>query len=284
VSFKTFNEYVNQYSKDFNSYTGKVGIASNESSNFQHFKHLKSHFDLNENTSEIPVIMFEGFAFESESINESFTYNANNCPDLEAVRSDFSKSDFITNEVTVLSEVKKLRFPVTAYYGDDHKDFKTIGQLKKSEHVYDKFREKIVPKTRFRTLSFKGEPISIVEYVNKLPLDVNLKRFKHLNQVSNISKSLYEKYKLDFYNIEILESINGVLYVNGVNKKLDLNPHQSFKVYEAAFEDFYSTCIPNWVKRKMIKEDVSKYYQTKLYDTMLIKTENTMDYSKMLNI
>lgn len=284
MGFKTFDQYINQYSKDFSNYSNKVGIATSESSDFPYFNYLKSHFELNESSNDIPIIVSEGFAFESESINESLTYNINSCPNIEDIRLDFANENFITKEQRSFDSIKKLKFPVTAYHKNGSTDFKTIGKLRASNEIYHSFREKVIPKTKFKVLSFKGDPISIVETINKFPLDVNIKRFKYLKEVSEISKKLYDKYKLDFYNVEVLESIKGGLYLNGVNKKLDLNPHQSFKVYEAAYEDFYSSRLPNWVKKKMIKESVSKYYQTKLYDSMLIKTDNTMDYSSMVKV
>lgn len=282
MSFKTFNEYINQFSSEFSNYSNRVGLATSESLNFPYFNYLKSHFDVNEMDSNYPIIIGEGFAFESSVINESFTYNLNTCPDFDQVSVDFKEKSFIPSEARSFNEVKKLKFPVTAYHKDGKEDFKTIGKLRGSDNIYNRFVEKIVPKTKFKVLSFKGNPISIIETVNKFPLDVDIKRFKYLNEVSKISNDLHSKYKIDFYNIEILESTKGGLYLNGVNKKMDLNPHQSFKVYEAAYEDFYNTRLPNWVKKKMIDESVSNYYKQKSYDSMLIRTDNTMDYSKLV--
>lgn len=282
MNFKNFDQYVSQYSNDFSSFSNKVSLATSESLDFPYFNYLNSSYDLNESDLGTPIIISEGFAFTSENLNESFTYNLNASPMFETVVSDLSNMDFIPKECRNIRDIKKLKFPVTAYHKNGHDDFKTVGKLRSSEGIYNRFREKIVPKTKFKVLSFKGDPISIVETINKFPLDVNIKRFKYLNKVNEISKVLYEKYKLDFYNIELLESMKGGLYLNGVNRKLDINPHQAYKVYEAAYEDFYSAKLPNWVKKKMISESVSKYYQTKLYDSMLIKTEHTLDYSKLV--
>lgn len=284
VKFKNFDQYTSQYSNDATSFLNKVGIATSESIDFPYFEYLKSHFDLNESASDIPIIVSSDFAFESQAIYESnrFTYNLNEAPSIDTIYEDFSGAQFIPKLAKSIPDAKKLKFPVVAYGKKGESEFKTIGKLRSSEGIYSKFREKIVPKTKFNVLSFKGKPISIVERVNKFPLDVNLKRFKHLSRVNEISKKLFEKYDLDFYNIEILESVKGGLYINGMNKKLELNPHQAYVVYENAYEDFYNSRIPNWVKNKIITEHVSKYYKNKAYDAMLLKTSHTMDYSKYL--
>lgn len=282
MKFKNFDQYINQHSNNFSSFSKKVILATSESLDFPYFEYLNSSYDLNESDSRCPIIVSDDFVFKSDIVNESSMYNLNACPIYESIISELPNSDFIPRECKDIRDIKKLRFPVTAYHKNGSMDFKTLGKLKSSEIIYDKFREKIIPKTKFKVLSFKGEPISIVETINKLPLDVNLKRFKYLNKINDISKSLFEKYNIDLCNIEIFESIKGDLYLNNINKKLDLNPHQAYKVYESVYEDFYSAKLPNWVKKKMINESISKYYQTKLYDSMLIKTEHTMDYSKLV--
>jgi hypothetical protein len=237
---------------------------------------------LQENYKNIPIIVSDDFTNESIALNESdeFTYNLNELPSLTRVLDDFKNESFTTNQEFDIKNIKKLKFPITAYHKNGSTDFKTIGMLKKSEGIYERFREKIIPKTKFKVLSFKGEPISVVETINNFPLDVDMKRFMLLNEVKRISKSLHEKYDLDFYNIELLESSNGKLYINNVNRKLDLNPHQAFVVYEAAYNDYYTSSIPNWVKDKMLNESVIKYYKQKYLDSQLIKSNHTFNYAK----
>jgi len=282
VNFKNFDQYTRQYSNDVASFINRVAIATNETIEFPYFDYIKNKFDLKENHKNIPIIVSDDFTSESTAIYESgeFTYNLNEMPSIEEVFDDFKNEKFITNQKYNIKDTKQLKFPITAYSKNSETEFKTIGKLRASEGVYERFREKIVPKTKFNVLSFKGEPISIVEKINKFPLDVDMRRFALMTEVKNIARTLHKKYDLDFYNIEIYESIQGGLYVNGVNRKLDLNPHQALTVYEYAYNDYYSTKIPNWVKNKMIEESVSKYYKQKHYDSMLVKSKHTMNYSK----
>lgn len=285
MKFKNFNQYSRQYSNDVTSFTNRVAIATNEEIDFPYFDYIKNKFDLKENYKNIPIIVSDDFSNESVALYESeeFTYNLNELPSMKQVFEDFKTSSFTTNQTYNIKEVKSLKFPITAYSKRGETEFKTIGKLRSSEDIYNRFREKIVPKTKFTVLSFKGDPISIVETINNFPLDVDLRRFTFLSEVSKISKALHEKYDLDFYNIELLESIKGGLYINGVNRKLDLNPHQAIKVYEAAYSDYYSTRVPNWVKEQMINESVSSYYKQKYLDSQLVKSKHTFKYDKYIN-
>jgi hypothetical protein len=279
VRIKTFNEYSDQYSNDISTFVNKIAIATNEGLDFPFFNYVSNKFELNETLGWMPIIMSEGFTFDTTTVNESyFTYNMSKTPDIEEVYEHFSNAVFVPKLTREFSRLKKMKFPVTAYSKNGSQDFKTLNKLRASEGIYEKFRENPVPKTKFKVLSFKGEPVSIVETINKMPLDVDLKRFSYLKEVKEISKSLYEKYDLDFYNVELIESTKGGLFINGVNKNLNMNPHQSLKVYETVYEDYYETRIPNWVKDRMLNEGVSKYYTNKAYDSMLIRSNHTMDY------
>lgn len=284
MNLKNFNQYTKQYSTDVKSFINRVAIATNEDIDFPYFDYIKNSYDLKENHKNIPIIVSDSFVSESSAIYESneFTYNLNELPSMDRVFEDFKDESFITNQTYNIKDIKKLKFPVTAYHKNGSDEFKTIGKLRSSEGVYERFREKIIPTTKFKVLSFKGDPISIVETINKFPLDVDIKRFTLLNEIKKITKALHEKYDLDFYNVEILESAKRGLYLNNVNKKLDLNPHQAFVVYESAYNDYYSSRVPNWVKEQMINESVGKYYKQKAYDSMLIKSRHTLDYSKYL--
>lgn len=284
MKIKGFDQYTKQYSGDITTFINKVTIATSENIEFPYFNYVKSSFDLKESYGNSPIIISSDFAFESSAIYESnnFTYNLNEVPLLDSVFNDFKGESFIPAEVNDIKNIKNLKFPIKAYNKNGEHDFKTIGKLRASEGNYNKFRENATPRTRFTVLSFKDNPISIIETVNNFPLDVDINRFSYINEIKNISKLLFEKYNLDFYNIEILESEKGSLYLNGVNKKLALNPHQSFKVYEAAYLDYYETRIPNWVKKSMLEESVKPYYKNKAYDSMLIKSNHTLNYSKYL--
>lgn len=281
MRYKNFNQYISQYSNNEKDYLNKVGIASSSSENYSYYANINNQFDLKESDVNIPIIMSSDYSNDSNSIYESdmFKYNRNTSPDTDSVFEDFSGCEFIPKTVNSIPDTKKLKFPIKAVGPNSSQVFKTIGKLRSSEGIYSKFTEKITPKTRYTALSFKGKPISVVETVNKFPMDVDINRFKHLSKIRKISEMICEKYDLDVYNIELIESVKGSIYVNGVNTNLSLNPHQAYLVYESVYQDHYDTKIPNWVRRKIIEENVSGYYKQKSYDSMLVKTNNTMDYN-----
>lgn len=280
MKFKNFDKFSEQYSKDARTFINKVMFATNEDLDFPYFEYVKS-FQLEEKYTPLPIIMSDDYASESIAIYESnFAYNMGQTPAFEQVLEDFNGADFIPKYTDDIKTIKKLKFPVTASNKKGSDDYATVGKLKASEKIYERFREKVQPRTKFTALSFKGKPISIVETINRYPSDVDLNRFSYMNEVKDLVKQIYEKYNLDVFNLEILESVKGGLFVCGVNRKLKVNPHQAMKLYDSAYSDFYEARLPNWVKSEMIKECVGKYYEKKMYDSMLIKSKHTMDYSK----
>jgi hypothetical protein len=284
VKFKNFNQYSDQYSSDVNTFINKVGIATNEDIDFPYFNYIKNQYDLKETYDNFPIIIADDYMYESSSLNESkFTYNLNKTPSFDKVLEDFNGSKFIPSYTNDIKNVKKLKFPITAINDEGEISYSTVGKLRASEGIYERFTEKIVPKTKFTILSFKGKPISAIETINRFPLDVDLSRFEFIKEVKDISKQLHDKYNLDFYNVELIESVKGGLYINNVNRKLNLNPHQAITVYEAAYGDYYSARVPKWVKEQMINESVSKYYKQKHFDSMLIKSNHTLNYKKYIN-
>ena len=132
-------------------------------------------------------------------------------------------------------------------------------------------------------MAFKGKPISIVENINRLPLDVDMNRFKMLDQVNEITSKIDESYSLDIYNIELLESTKGKLYIKSIDRDINLNPRESVFLYERAYLEYHNRPIPNWVSRQIVKEHLNPYYKSKSYDSMMVKSKHTLDYSKYLD-
>jgi hypothetical protein len=285
VNFKSFNDYVKQYSNDIKTFSNRVAIATNENVDFPYFNVIRSEYDVS-NNYDIPIIISESFNPESIAINEShnFLYNKHITPKLESIYEDFAGHSFIPKEVSDIKNIKKLKFPILASSKDKSDEYKTIGKLKASESIYNKFRENPIPKTKFTILSFKNSPISIIETINKYPLDVDISKFKHLKEISDIVNKVYEKYNnLDFYNIDIIESTDGGFYINGINRKMNLNPHQAKSVYKCAYEDHYQSRLPKWAEEEIFNESVIPYYRKKALDSHLITSNNSIDYSKIID-
>lgn len=284
MKFIKFDDYIRESSNDIKTFIKKVAIATNEGFDFPYFNVVKSDIDIMENF-DMPIIMTEGFKGKSYKIFESdvFTYNRNNVPKFNKIIKDLSESAYSPKTTNDITKVKKLKFPIKATSNGEVFEFKTIGKLKSSERIYDEFTESPVAKTRYTILTFKGKPISITETINKFKLDVDMKRFKFINEANDISKLIDDSYNnLDFYNIEVVESMSSQMLLTGVNRNIDLNPLQAAQVYEAAYKDYYQSRLPNWVKKEMFNESTLPYYQTMALDIKLIKSNNSINYYNYL--
>lgn len=282
MKFRSFNEYLDDKSGNIETYMQKVGIATNNDV-FPIFKKITSSDDIEELSEEIAVILSDDYLYENSSINEHMSVFNNKKLDLSDIRKQIGEFRHIPKKVTNIQEVKKLKFPIIASNKFGEYSYKTIGKLKASESIYSSFKESIVPKTRFNILAHKNKAISIVERINKMPLDVDVSKFSMLDQINDIANKIYETYSLDFYNIEVLESSKGTLYINSIDRNIKTNPRESVLLYENAYLEYNKRPLPNWVKNQMIKEYVIPYYEKKKYDSMLIKSKHTIDYSKYLN-
>ena len=279
---KTFDEYSNKYSSDFSNFSNKINIAINDGFDYPYFNKITNIFDLKESSPDLPIIMTDFFYEKTEAINESnkYMYNSIDIPPKSNLFESISDSNFCPKLVNNIREVKSLKFPIVARGGGFKDEYKTIGKLKSANKLYSQFIERPVPKSKFKVLSFKDSPISIVEWINKFPLDVDINSFNYIKECEEICKILNSKFNLDFYNVEIIESLDGKIYLKSIDKKLDLNPHQAKILYETAYEDFYKTRLPNWVKDKILEDSVIPYYKKKYLDSNLISSKNCMDYSK----
>jgi hypothetical protein len=281
---KNFDQYSSQFSADPLNFLNRVAIATDESFNHSYFHTIKNKFDLLDSPIDVPVIITDSFNESTQIINESLSrkYNSSVLPNREELFDLFKSSSYVPNETNDIKKIKSLKFPITAAGRDYRDDYKSITQLKNSERLYSRFTEKPAARTRFKILGFKNEPISIVEWINKFPLDVELNGFQYMNEAQDLCKRIYEKFKSDVYNIEVIESIDGKIYIESIDRKLDLNPHQAKLLYESIYEDFYRTRLPNWVKNKINEEYSKSYYKRKVYDTELIKSKHCINYSKYL--
>lgn len=281
---KSFDKYSIRHSKDPDIFLNQVNIAISENFSHPYFNVISSKYDLGEAIDDMPTILTDSFAYDYQAINESrtFTYNSANSPVENDVFEHYSGIGYSPKRVHSIKDVKKLNFPIKATNKTGSDEYKTIGKLKNCNSVYQHFTERPVPKTAFKILSFKGEPVSIVEWINRFPLDVDLDSFKYLEESKKISREAYNKFGIDLCNISILESNKGKIYVKSVDKIFNLNPHQAKIVYESIYEDYYQSRIPNFVKNKLLKEHVKPYYKKKYYDSRLIRSNHAIDYSKHL--
>lgn len=285
MKFKEFDQYIKHKSKDINTFINKVSIATNEELICPYFNRITEKDILIELSNEFPVIISKDFGNKFSTLNESFNhaYNSNMLAENVDIFKNLGDQKFTPKSVNDIKKIKSINFPIIASNGKLISEFKTLGKLKASEKIYNKFTEQIVPRTKFKVLSFKNKPLSIIESINKFPLDVEMNGFKYINEVNSIIKKVHEVYNLDFYNVEILESNKGNIYINSIDQNINPNPHQAVSVYEEAYKDYYQTNLPSWVKNKMIAEHSVPYYNKKKYDSMLIKSSYTMNYSKKGN-
>lgn len=282
MRFHNFEDYSKKFSDYKVSFLKKIGLASNSKPDHEYFEHIGNNFELSE--SDIPVIISDDFSFNSQNISESHhrnSYNLGNSPDPEDFFSKFKEESWTPNAVDDIRNVKFLKFPIIATRGSEADSYKTLGKLRSAEKRYKKFIEKPQPKTRFKIIAFRENPICAEEKINQMPFDIDLREFKHLDAISKIAKSIYENYKLDVYNIELIESIEGKLYLTDLNKRLNLNPHQAYSVYNNVYQDYYNSKLPAWVKNRIMDEDLSSYYKKKYFDSKLIRSNYAMDYSKL---
>jgi hypothetical protein len=284
VKLKNFDSYSRAYSKDPKRFAQRVAIASPTAKGLEMFRVVKTANEAFNLEEDLPIIPWNNFSFSSSTINENFhnvIYNREELPDTRKLRSDFRTTEFIPSSIKDRSLVKKMKFPITGINKNGETDFKTYGKFKKSEDRFDEFQEKIVPLSRFEILAVGGRPLHAQKRVNKIPFDVDLSRFKYLDESLKICKKINEKYRPDFYLISLLES-GGKVYLESVSRDCPLTPSQGLRMYEAAYENHYNSKIPNWFKKEMFDSHVKPYYKKRYYDSLLLKPTGIIDLEKYL--
>lgn len=284
MKIQTFNDYERRYSKDYSTFSKQVAIASLTKKEHPFFSIVNNKKDIHERYQGYPVILDEGFCIGVQALYESSVgaYNSNRAPDLIEISRKLSDNPYLPKISNSIKDIRKgFRFPIIAKSDTKSDSYKTIGKLRSAGINYSTFIENPEAKTRFKILVFKGDPISIVEWINKFPIDVNLNSFEYLKESIQISNLIWENFNLDLCNIEIIESIKGDILMKSVDTNMNLNPLQEKLVYERIYEDYYESKLPNWFKHKIFEDHVLPYYKRRANDVKLIKSKHSMDYSKI---
>lgn len=282
MKLKKFTEYSKFYSKDPRNFEKMVTFASPKENCLSIFENIKSPFDFKSARVENPIILWNGFSFDSSQINESLHFfNKKQLPNAKEIVSRLRDSEFLPKSTKERSKVKGLKFPIVCSTGEEQEEFKTYGKFKKSEKYFTDFREKVIPRTKFDILAFKDSPIHIEEKINGLGFDVNPKEFEFYQESESIIKRINEMCSPDFYQIRLLES-DGKIYFDSITTSSDLSPSQSLKMYETAYESAYSTKLPHWFKQNLFESHITPYYRKRAYDSMLIKPKHSIDFKKFL--
>jgi hypothetical protein len=272
------------YSRDPQRFTQRVAIASPSAEGLEMFKVLKNANEAFNLDEDLPIIPWNNFSFSSDQLNENFhnvIYNRNELPSQSKLSSEFKGETFVPKSISDRSLVKKMKFPITGINRTGSTDFKTYGKFKKSEDHFDEFREKLIPKSRYEILVSGEEPIHVHKTINKIPFDVDLIKFKYLDEATSICKKINERYSPDFYVISLLEAGDQV-YLESVSRDVRLTPAQGIKMYEAAYEKHYDSKIPNWFRQSLFENHVRPYYKKRYYDYLLLKPKGVIEFEKYL--
>lgn len=266
AKLKRFGEYMVSFSKDPESFARKVAILENE----QCSDVFESILEVTQTSS--PIIVWK----EGAKLNESKTHKR--LPSRDDLLLGFNGEDFAPRSTNDRNKVKELNFPIVGISEGSRDSLKTIGKFKKSESKYAHFLEEVRPSSKFEAIVFKDEPIHIQENVNWVGFDVDQDRFKHVDSVGAIAKSVFEKYQPGFYKMGLLES-NGKIYLDSVDNSSSLSPSQRASMYVKAYESFYDRKLPGWFKKKIFEDQVAPYYAKRYYDEMLLRPK----YAKSLD-
>jgi hypothetical protein len=285
MKLKNFKNYSIYYSKDPKNFEKRVALASPIAKDLEMFKVVNTPDEVFQVSKDIPVITWNDFKFSDNKIDESFcstVYNQKSLPTRSELNSEFKDTQFIPNSVTDRSTIKKMKFPIIAKSDDSDEEFKTYGKFKKSEKSFNSFHEKLIPTSRFEILVSGDSPIHVQKKINQTPFDIDIDQWKHLGEASEICKKINSKWLPEYYTLSLTES-NGKLYLESIGRSSTLTPAQGVKLYESAYEDYYSAKLPSWIKKKMFTDHVKPYYKQKYYDSLLLKPSGVIDYSKYID-
>ncbi len=282
MKLKNFNDYSTSYSKDPKTFEKRVAFACSENTGIDLFDIIERPEDARLSEIEIPVIIWNNFNKNTISESTSFIFKSSTFPKDDEFLNSFSEEAFIPKFTKERKGVADLKFPIIGKSGDTSQEFKTYGKFKKSEKQFDLFKEKITPVNRFEIICFGENPIHVQEKINGIGFDTDLPKFKYENQLVDIIKKINLKYPNDFYQVDLLEA-NNKLYLEKITNSSKLSPSQSVKLYETAYENFYSTKLPKWFKNNLFEKYVSPYYKSNAYHAMLIKPKHSIDFKKYIN-
>ena len=280
MKLKNFNDYSILYSTDPKTFEKRVAFACSEDHGLDVFSLIKNQDSPFNESGDVPVIVWGDF--NSRVISESFIFNKSNLPKNLETCDLFGEEEFIPKFTKERKGVANLKFPIIGKSDRGSEEFKTYGKFKKSEKKFDLFKEKIVPVNRFEILCFREKPIHIQEKINGYGFDTNVSRFKYTNAVNSIIERINLKCPNDFYQVNLLEQ-NNKLYLEEITRSSKLSPSQSVKLYETAYENFYSSKLPKWFKNNLFEKYVSPYYKSNVYHAMLIKPKHSIDFKKYID-
>lgn len=280
MPLKKFNDYLIERSTDPKQFEKKVAFAS---SNIKCdlFEVLSEESQILNGFTNIPIVIWGKFNFTPKLVNENrySIYNIGDIPDLESVYSAFESRGFVPRSMTDRSEVSKLKFPILGLGEKKPGHFATYNKYKKSEGQYKKFRESPVVDARFNAIIFKKKPIHIQENVSTIGFDVDLNRFKYMDQIKEVVDAISERHVIDIYQLDFIKS-GGKIYLSGINRNGTLSPSQKVKIYEEVYENHYSSRLPVWFKKRLFENNVKDFYRKSYYDSLLLKPKYSIDFKK----
>lgn len=285
MKLKTFNAYSDYYSKNPKNFEEKIAFASSGESGLSIFKKISTVDEALQIGGDIPLIQWNGFSFSENTANENFcsvVYNQSRIPTPSELSSKFKEEEFIPKEITDRSLVKKMKFPIIARSANGFDEFKTYGKFKKSEIPYRGFQEKLIPTSRFEVLVSGSTPIHLQKKINRLPFDMDLNRWSRLGEAKSIFEKIKNEWSPEYYIAKISEA-NGRLYLDSITRSGDLTPAQGVSLYVKAYEDHYSSLLPNWFRKKLFEDHIKPYYKKRYYDSLLLKPKGVIDYKKYLD-
>jgi hypothetical protein len=244
---KMFSEFYTHTKGSEKELFNKIQVIGESSSYVTPFKRI----DTLEESNGTPILMLSSIKLLNESnVNDHIFYNNSNFNKKTNPFTKFIKESFIPKSTTVRKNVKRLKFPIVASLNGKETIYETYHRFKKSESNYTKFREKIIPKTKYDILFLNNKPVSVCENINdKL---ISKKIDSSFNKsLTHVSKKILEKYKLDTFYIRLNEDARGKLYLNKLNSIQKLNENQSNLLYIALYENYYKHSLPQWFKNKL---------------------------------
>tara|TARA_B100000963_G_C22632643_1_gene675795 strand:- start:3744 stop:4511 length:768 start_codon:yes stop_codon:yes gene_type:complete len=244
-SFNEYEKYINGEEKDI---VNKVYILINDEANYKSpFSKIES---LNE-ASNMPVLICNDFRITR--LNESNNYTVYNSFNFRKGYNHLNKyvgESFIPKVVKNRNNVKRLKFPIIATGKNGSNTYNSLYKFKKSENSYDKFQEKINPKTRYKILMFNNDLVSVHENINNQNFEVVPSK-KLSRAIKHINNKVSEGHKFDAYCLTIYESDLGKYYLKSINKCNSLDEKQSYQLYIKIYEHHYGYNIPTWFKNKV---------------------------------
>jgi hypothetical protein len=284
MKLKKFGEYSKYYQKDPKNFEKRLIFADPALHELAAFRVVNTIDEVLEVSDNTPVITWNNFNF-SGKVEESFSsivYGQNKIPTSHDLEDAFAEEPFIQKTISDRRGVKGLSFPIIAKNDQESEEFKTYGKFKKSEKEFDKFQEKPIVVSRFEVLVANGEPIHAQKKINKFPFDIDLARWKYLNEAANICKKIDNKWSPDYFIVSLTES-NGKLYLESLNRSSRLTPTQGVALYESAYESHYNSQLPQWFKKKLFTDYSKPHYKKQYYDSLLLKPVGVLNYSKYLD-